>query len=391
MKKLLITLLLILLSFMLIAQERELSDYEKYRMEKENELNGQQQEEVFFIVEDMPQFNGGNAEEFRKWITKSVRYPQEAAKNNVSGKVYIQFAVNSRGEVVDAIVVRGVDPYLDAEALRVVNTSPKWTAGKQRGVAVKVRFTFPINFVLDNQKKSEPVVINNYYNYNQPNYRFLMTFGYAYRPYYQPNYDYYDPYYYGGYYRYNSYYGSYYYPYWGWNRYYGSYWGYNNYNYWNRPKYYAYNYRKPKTRDYTYGYRQSRSAYSNSKPVVRTTRTVATTTKTSNVRRKPIYTQRDRSSYTPSYTKPTVRTRPQYNPTVTTTTRNSYNPSINQKSTRISTRPSLTTNKSYTPSRSSSPSRSTTINRSSSSRSSESVSRSSGASRSSSSGGKSKR
>lgn len=106
------------------------------------------EEEVFFIVEDMPSFQGKGQEGFRSWIAKNLRYPDIAAENGISGKVYVQFAVNSQGLVVDAVVVRGVDPALDKEASRVVMSSPKWAPGKQRGKAVKVQFTFPINFVL---------------------------------------------------------------------------------------------------------------------------------------------------------------------------------------------------------------------------------------------------
>jgi protein TonB len=105
-------------------------------------------EEVFFIVEDMPSFQGKGQEGFREWIAKNLRYPEIAAENGISGKVYVQFAVNSKGQVVDAVVVRGVDPALDKEAIRVVMSSPKWTPGRQRGKPVKVQFTFPINFVL---------------------------------------------------------------------------------------------------------------------------------------------------------------------------------------------------------------------------------------------------
>ena len=107
------------------------------------------EEEVFYIVEDMPTFNGGEpATEFRKYIAQNLRYPEIAAENGISGRVIVQFAVNKVGTVVDANVVRSVDPALDKEAIRVVLTSPKWVPGKQRGKAVKVLFTFPINFVL---------------------------------------------------------------------------------------------------------------------------------------------------------------------------------------------------------------------------------------------------
>jgi protein TonB len=107
------------------------------------------EDEVFYIVEDMPTFNGGKpATEFRKYIAKNLQYPEIAAENGVSGRVIVQFAVDKTGKVVDARVVRSVDSALDKEALRVVISSPKWTPGKQRGRAVKVLFTFPINFVL---------------------------------------------------------------------------------------------------------------------------------------------------------------------------------------------------------------------------------------------------
>ena len=125
------------------------------------------EEEVFYIVEDMPTFNGGDpAPEFRKYIARNLRYPEIEAKKGISGRVIVQFAVNKSGQVVDAIIVRGVDPALDKEAIRVVMSSPKWTPGKQRGKSVKVLFTFPINFVLNdpqevNKEKSSSVTLKN--------------------------------------------------------------------------------------------------------------------------------------------------------------------------------------------------------------------------------------
>ena len=127
------------------AEADQNMEIEIVEFEEEEEVA---EEEVFFIVEDMPSFQGKGQEGFRSWIAKNLRYPEIAAENGISGKVYVQFAVNSKGEVVDAVVVRGVDPALDKEASRVVMASPKWSPGKQRGKAVKVQFTFPINFVL---------------------------------------------------------------------------------------------------------------------------------------------------------------------------------------------------------------------------------------------------
>jgi len=106
------------------------------------------EEEVFFIVEEMPTFQGGGSEKFREWISQNLQYPPIAAENGISGRVFVQFAVNAKGEITDVVVVRGVDPALDKEAIRVVKSSPKWEPGKQRGRPVKVQFTFPIVFVL---------------------------------------------------------------------------------------------------------------------------------------------------------------------------------------------------------------------------------------------------
>ena len=105
--------------------------------------------DVFVIVENMPTFNGGEpAIEFRKYIASNLDYPEIAAENGVMGKLTVKFVVNAQGRVVDAEVVKGADPALDKEALRVVLSSPLWTPGKQRGKAVSVMFFFPITFVL---------------------------------------------------------------------------------------------------------------------------------------------------------------------------------------------------------------------------------------------------
>ncbi len=106
-------------------------------------------EEVFFIVEDMPGFRGGGQDEFRQYISENLRYPQTAAENGVAGRVFVQFVVKADGSVADARIVRGIDPSLDREAMRVVMSSPKWDPGRQRGEPVSVAFTFPINFVLE--------------------------------------------------------------------------------------------------------------------------------------------------------------------------------------------------------------------------------------------------
>ncbi len=107
------------------------------------------EEDIPYIVEEMPLFNGGVANiEFARFIARNLKYPEIAAENGVSGRVIVQFDIDKNGNLVDAVIYRGIDPALDAEAIRVISTSPKWTPGKQRGKSVKVLFTFPINFVL---------------------------------------------------------------------------------------------------------------------------------------------------------------------------------------------------------------------------------------------------
>ncbi len=104
-------------------------------------------EEIFFIVEEMPEFPGGE-QALRKYIANAIKYPAVAQGNGIQGKVYVTFVVSKDGSVANAKIARGVDPSLDQEALRVVNALPKWKPGMQKGKAVSVSYTVPINFVL---------------------------------------------------------------------------------------------------------------------------------------------------------------------------------------------------------------------------------------------------
>jgi protein TonB len=105
-------------------------------------------EEFFMVVENMPEFPGGDLG-LMKFIQKNVRYPAIAKEYNITGKVYVSFIVDKKGSVTNVKIVRGVDKNLDAEALRVVSLLPKYKPGKQRGKAVRVMFTIPINFTLN--------------------------------------------------------------------------------------------------------------------------------------------------------------------------------------------------------------------------------------------------
>ena len=122
--------------------------------EKQEEISEKQESraaegEVFQVVEEMPEFPGGMGE-CMKWLGQNIKYPADAKEKGVQGRVIVQFVVEKDGTIVNAKVVRGVDPDLDAEALRVVNQSPKWKPGKQKGEAVRVKYTLPIMFKLDN-------------------------------------------------------------------------------------------------------------------------------------------------------------------------------------------------------------------------------------------------
>ena len=108
---------------------------------------GEGENKVYYIVDDMPQFPGGD-EALRKYIANAVTYPDLAQKNGIAGKVYISFVVEKDGTVGNARVARGVDPSLDKEALRVVKALPKWKPGVEKGKPVPVEYTVPINFAL---------------------------------------------------------------------------------------------------------------------------------------------------------------------------------------------------------------------------------------------------
>ncbi len=107
-----------------------------------------EEEPAFVFVEEQATFQGGSLETFREWVQKNLVYPPVAVENGIFGRVTVQFAVNSRGEVVDVKVLRGVDPSLDKETIRVIMASPKWGAAKQGGRAVKQQFVMPVIFQL---------------------------------------------------------------------------------------------------------------------------------------------------------------------------------------------------------------------------------------------------
>ena len=114
---------------------------------KKTETSSESHDDVFFVVEQMPEYPGGEMA-LRKFISSNVTYPENAKKKGIQGKVFISFIVSKEGAVRGAKVIRGVDPELDREALRVVNLMQEWKPGVQKGVPVNVSYTIPINFLL---------------------------------------------------------------------------------------------------------------------------------------------------------------------------------------------------------------------------------------------------
>ncbi len=103
---------------------------------------------VFFIVEEMPEFPGGE-EGLLKFVTENTKYPEVAKEKKIQGKVFVQFVINKDGNVEDVKLAKGVDPLLDEAAMNIVKSMPQWKPGKQRGQNVNVSFVVPINFQLN--------------------------------------------------------------------------------------------------------------------------------------------------------------------------------------------------------------------------------------------------
>ncbi len=104
----------------------------------------------FSLVEEKPSFMGGDANAFSRWVGKNLVYPDVARENGIQGKVTLQFTIEADGSITNIKVLRGIDPSLDKEAVRVVASSPKWKPGKQRDRAVRVTYNFPVHFQLRN-------------------------------------------------------------------------------------------------------------------------------------------------------------------------------------------------------------------------------------------------
>lgn len=148
-------LLLLCAALMLLLSYADAQATNPYPEELQTEEAATDKEESFTVVEQMPEFPGGQQGLFR-FLSENVKYPQIAYNNNIQGRVIVQFVVDKDGSVTDVDVAKsGGDPSLDKEAVRVIKAMPKWRPGMQKGKPVRVRYTIPVNFRLPQDKKQK--------------------------------------------------------------------------------------------------------------------------------------------------------------------------------------------------------------------------------------------
>lgn len=124
--------------------ETEVEEFVPIDMGDEEEV---EEEEIFLVVEQKPQFPGGEAKLY-EYLAKNIEYPQIANESGIQGRVYITFVVEKDGSITDVRVLRGIGGGCDEEAIRVVKSMPKWEPGRQRNKPVRVQYNLPIKFTL---------------------------------------------------------------------------------------------------------------------------------------------------------------------------------------------------------------------------------------------------
>lgn len=116
-------------------------------MPKEAKAEVMETDKVYQVVEKMPEFPGGK-QRLLDWLKTNIQYPAEAREKGIEGRIIIQFVINKSGKAVEPLIVQSLDPILDKEAIRLINSMPQWKPGEEKGEPVRVRFTMPINFRL---------------------------------------------------------------------------------------------------------------------------------------------------------------------------------------------------------------------------------------------------
>ena len=109
-----------------------------------------EEDQPFLIAETMPSFQGGDLNTFRAWVQQNVRFPQIALENGIQGRVVLSFVIEKDGRLTNIQVLQTPDRSLSEEAIRVLSKSPKWSPGKQRNQAVRVKYTLPVDFRVQN-------------------------------------------------------------------------------------------------------------------------------------------------------------------------------------------------------------------------------------------------
>src|SRR5690554_673677 len=141
-------LLMLPVFFILIAVNSSYAGEKNQNMQEPPPVKKEVTEDIFVVVEEQPEFPGG-LDAMMKFLADSIVYPAEAKEKGIQGRVICNFVVMNDGSISDVEIVRGVDPVIDAEAVRVLESMPNWKPGKQRGQAVNVRFTLPVVFRLN--------------------------------------------------------------------------------------------------------------------------------------------------------------------------------------------------------------------------------------------------
>ncbi|RKE02501.1 M56 family metallopeptidase [Marinifilum flexuosum] len=131
------------------------NDWSSNEKVKKNKFD---ENEIFVVVEDMPQFPGGNKAKLEH-IAKAIKYPKEAIDKGIKGVVFVRFIVSKSGSIKDVKVIRGVHPLIDKEALRVIEEMPNWIPGKQNGKKVNVAYTLPVRFGTNDKGGVEKVAV----------------------------------------------------------------------------------------------------------------------------------------------------------------------------------------------------------------------------------------